>query len=48
MEDEIFELIGRLITTLQDVAIDGRYTQRPMASCDISHAATSRCHGSLF
>ncbi|KAG0696615.1 fungal-specific transcription factor domain-containing protein [Suillus ampliporus] len=28
MEDEIFELIGRLITTLQDVAIDERHTPR--------------------
>lgn len=26
MEDEIFELIGRLITTLQDLAIDERHT----------------------
>jgi hypothetical protein len=28
MEDEIFELIGRLITMLQDVAIDERHTPR--------------------
>ncbi|KAH7906942.1 fungal-specific transcription factor domain-containing protein [Hygrophoropsis aurantiaca] len=28
MEDEIFELIGRLITTLQEVAIDERHTPR--------------------
>ncbi|KAH7920352.1 hypothetical protein BV22DRAFT_1021375 [Leucogyrophana mollusca] len=28
MEDEIFELIGRLITCLQDVAIDERHTPR--------------------
>ncbi|KIJ62383.1 hypothetical protein HYDPIDRAFT_30354 [Hydnomerulius pinastri MD-312] len=28
MEDEIFDLIGRLITTLQDVAIDERHTPR--------------------
>ncbi|KAG2124252.1 hypothetical protein BD769DRAFT_1776582 [Suillus cothurnatus] len=28
MEDGIFELIGRLITTLQDVAIDERHTPR--------------------
>ncbi|KAH7886528.1 fungal-specific transcription factor domain-containing protein [Phlebopus sp. FC_14] len=28
MEDEIFELIGRLISTLQDVAIDERHTPR--------------------
>lgn len=28
MEDEIFELIGRLITTLQDLAIDERHTPR--------------------
>ncbi|KIK36949.1 hypothetical protein CY34DRAFT_16042 [Suillus luteus UH-Slu-Lm8-n1] len=31
MEDEIFELISRLITTLQDVVIDERHTPRLMA-----------------
>lgn len=31
MEDEIFELIGCLITVLQDVAIDERHTPRLMA-----------------
>jgi hypothetical protein len=31
VEDEIFELIGRPITTLQDVAIDERPTPRLMA-----------------
>ncbi|KAG1761137.1 hypothetical protein EDD22DRAFT_986505 [Suillus occidentalis] len=39
MEDEIFELIGRLITTLQDGDIDERHTLRLMAHIEtLSHS----------
>jgi hypothetical protein len=41
MEDEIFELIGRLITTVQDVALDGRHTPHLMAQRQPSRKPSS-------
>jgi hypothetical protein len=41
MEDEIFELIGRLITMLQNGAIDERHTPRLMAQRQPSREPSS-------
>jgi hypothetical protein len=41
LEDKVFELIGRLITTLQNVAIDERHTPRLMAQQQSSQKPNS-------